>query len=109
VATGYEKWGMTGAMLAAMLLRDEMGGHTHPYAPLFAPTRPLPPLRFLRETGAVLRHYVRPTAPRCPHLGCALRYNQQEHSWDCPCHGSRFAPDGRWLNGPAVSDLSKKP
>ena len=109
VATGYEKWGMTGAMLAAMLLCDEMGGHTHPYAPLFAPTRPLPPLRFLREMGTVLRHYVRPTVPRCPHLGCALRYNQQEHSWDCPCHGSRFAPDGRWLNGPAVSDLSKKP
>jgi len=109
VATGYEKWGMTGAMLAAILLCDEIVGHPNPYAPLFTPTRPLPPLRFLRETGAVLRHYVRPTVPRCPHLGCALRYNKQEHSWDCPCHGSRFAPEGTWLNGPAVSSLSKKP
>lgn len=109
VATGYEKWGMTSAMLAAILLCDEIAGHPNPYAPLFAPTRPLPPLRFLRETGAVLRHYVRPTVPRCPHLGCALRYNKQEHSWDCPCHGSRFAPSGSWLNGPAISDLSKKP
>ena len=30
-----------------------------------------------------------PTVPRCPHMGCALKYNAAEHSWDCPCHGSR--------------------
>lgn len=108
VATGFEKWGMTSAMVAAALLRDAICERESPYAALFTPARPIPPLRFLRETGAVLRHYLRPTLPRCPHLGCALRYNRQEHSWDCPCHGSRFSPEGKLLDAPAKKGLGKK-
>lgn len=45
----------------------------------------------------------------CPHLGCIVAWNPVEQSWDCPCHGSRFAPDGQVLNGPAVSGLPTKP
>jgi Rieske Fe-S protein len=41
----------------------------------------------------------------CPHLGCIVRWNPVENSWDCPCHGSRFDPEGRVLNGPAHADL----
>lgn len=41
----------------------------------------------------------------CPHMGCVLAWNGVEHSWDCPCHGSRFAIDGCLLHGPAVKDL----
>ena len=109
VATGFGKWGMTSAMLSAMILTDLIREKPNPYAAFFSPSRPIPPLRFLRETGAVLKHYLRPTAPRCPHLGCALRYNRQEHSWDCPCHGSRFAPEGKLLDAPAMRDLKKPP
>jgi glycine/D-amino acid oxidase-like deaminating enzyme/nitrite reductase/ring-hydroxylating ferredoxin subunit len=47
-------------------------------------------------------------SPVCPHMGCDVRWNAAERSWDCPCHGSRFAPDGALLNGPAASDLSFK-
>ena len=43
-----------------------------------------------------------PTTPRCPHMGCALKYNPQEHSWDCPCHGSRFGENGKLLDNPAT-------
>jgi Rieske Fe-S protein len=45
---------------------------------------------------------------RCTHLGCLLRFNAAEHSWDCPCHGSRFAPDGAVLEGPAVEPLQQR-
>jgi glycine/D-amino acid oxidase-like deaminating enzyme/nitrite reductase/ring-hydroxylating ferredoxin subunit len=48
-------------------------------------------------------------SPRCTHLGCQVNWNSAERSWDCPCHGSRFAPNGRVLEGPAVHALERKP
>lgn len=43
----------------------------------------------------------------CPHLGCIVRWNHVEKSWDCPCHGSRFNAFGKMLNGPSLGDLSE--
>jgi len=48
-------------------------------------------------------------SPTCTHLGCRLNWNTAERSWDCPCHGSRFTPDGDVLQGPAVHRLEHKP
>jgi glycine/D-amino acid oxidase-like deaminating enzyme/nitrite reductase/ring-hydroxylating ferredoxin subunit len=51
---------------------------------------------------------VHAVSARCTHLGCLVRFNGAERSWDCPCHGSRFAVDGAVLEGPAVAPLAQQ-
>ena len=104
VATGFNKWGMTNAMVAAELLCDLVQGKVNPYAAVFDPSRtvmrPQLAVNAFESTVGILT----PTAPRCPHLGCALKYNRAEHTWDCPCHGSRFTVDGQLIDNPATDD-----
>ena len=105
VATGFNKWGMTSSMVAAMILHDMVLEKENPYASLFSPSRtilrPQLAINALEATTNLLTF----TTKRCPHLGCALKWNPQEHSWDCPCHGSRFTKTGELIDNPATDDL----
>lgn len=73
----------------------------------------------LPGNGAVVRHgllkvavyrdpagEVHECSAICPHLGGIVKWNHAEKTWDCPCHGSRFGFDGKWLNNPAITNLS---
>ncbi len=104
VATGFNKWGMTSSMAAALLLQDLILGNDNPYKDLFSPSRTVfRPQLAVNGLEAILG-IITPTVPRCPHMGCALKYNAQEHSWDCPCHGSRFGENGMLIDNPATDD-----
>ena len=52
---------------------------------------------------------LRAVSAVCTHLGCTVEFNPDEATWDCPCHGSRFATDGKVIQGPAAVNLERKP
>ena len=131
VATGYQKWGMTGAMVAATTLSQQItaagqhdNGLSDPAYELYRPQRmsltgagP-----FFTDLGHTVLHLIlqKPFAPKdpstaktkgfgptCTHLGCTLSWNPADRTWDCPCHGSRYEENGKNMAGPAIKDLIK--
>ena len=103
---GFNKWGMTSSMAAASLIADLILDRDSPCRQVFSPSRSILHPQLAVNAGESALHLLTPTRPRCPHMGCALKYNPQEHSWDCPCHGSRFDDDGALLDNPATGDLA---
>ncbi len=103
-ATGFQKWGMTGAMTAALSLTGELDKEL---SGIFKPRRTLLRKQLFINGFESAVNMLRPTAPRCTHLGCALRWNKAEKTWDCGCHGSRFTEDGKVIDGPAQNDLKR--
>lgn len=114
VATGFQKWGMTSAMVAAMIISDEIIGIKNPYGEVFSPQRLLIKAGmkdFLVDVGesamGLLKGVFKKTERKCGHMGCALVWNEDEHTWDCPCHGSRYAENGEVIDNPAQMDICK--
>lgn len=106
-AAGFNKWGMTGAMTAAMLLSDMVCGVKNEYAEVFSPSRSMLTTQLLANGFEAVVNILSFSAKRCPHLGCALKWNKSERTWDCPCHGSRFTCDGKLIDNPATGNLKK--
>ena len=104
VTTGFNKWGMTNSLVAANILCDFVKEKKNQYAEVFSPSRSVLHTQLAVNVFESTVGLLTPTEPRCPHLGCALKYNRAEHSWDCPCHGSRFSEHGELINNPATDD-----
>lgn len=109
VATGFNKWGMTSSMAAALILCDLVHGRNNPYAEVFSPSRTIMRLQLAANVLSAVAGLLTPTTKRCPHLGCALKWNKNEHTWDCSCHGSRFTADGKVIDNPANGDMKSPP
>lgn len=106
VSTGYGKWGMTSAMISAMLLTDLITGQENEFSELFSPNRTILRKQLFVNAAEAVVNLITPTVPRCPHMGCALKRNDEEKSWDCPCHGSRFDKNGKLRDNPAMKDVN---
>lgn len=106
VATGFNKWGMTSSMVAAKILCDKITGVKNPYESIFKPSRSIWHRQLLTNLTETVNNLLTFNKKRCPHLGCALEWNSTEHTWDCPCHGSRFTENGKLIEGPATGDLN---
>lgn len=148
VATGFDKWGMTNGVAAALALSGRILGGRIDWAEAFASWSPhelsgiptavqanlavglnlakgwiKPVTRIGAEAGedcgvvsgppwrleahSLVDGVERTVSPVCPHLGGIVNWNDADKSWDCPLHGSRFAPDGTLIEGPATRDLTR--
>lgn len=109
VATGFEKWGMTGSMLASRLLSAYILDKPMLHRSIYAPSRinGMMIKNFFSETGRKMKTYLsHPESPTCSHLGCPLVYNPLTDTYDCPCHGSRFDKEGKCICGPAQKNVN---
>ncbi len=105
VATGFNKWGMTLSMVSAKLLCDLILNKTNEYEEVFSPSRSVLTTQLPINIAEATIGLLTPSRRRCPHLGCALKWNSAEHTWDCPCHGSRFTESGKLIENPATGNL----
>ena len=105
VATGFNKWGMTSSMVSAMILCDMVQEKENEFADIFSPSRTILRSQLFKNIFETTSNMLIPTTKRCSHLGCALKWNPYEHTWDCSCHGSRFTENGKLIDNPATRDL----
>ena len=102
VATGFNKWGMSSSMVSAMILSDMVVGKTNEFQEVFSPHRSMLKLQLLVNGFEAITNLLTISTKRCPHMGCALKWNGPEFSWDCPCHGSRFDETGKIIDNPST-------
>lgn len=105
VATGFNKWGMTSSMVSAMILCDMVQEKENEFTDIFSPSRTILRPQLFKNIFETTSNMLIPTTKRCSNLGCALKWNPYEHTWDCSCHGSRFTENGKLIDNPATKDL----
>jgi glycine/D-amino acid oxidase-like deaminating enzyme len=107
VATGFNKWGMTGSMVAAEVLTDLIVDGKSEWQELYNPSRSILTGKLFTNFGAATKGLLSVGGPRCTHMGCKLHWNVTESTWDCHCHGSRFDEEGHVINNPAKKQMKQ--
>ncbi len=105
LASGFNKWGMSSSMVSGMILSDMVRGQRNDYADVFDPSRSMFHIQLGVNAFEAVIHLLWPTVKRCSHLGCGLKWNPDEHTWDCPCHGSRYSGNGQLIDNPAKKNI----
>jgi len=103
VATGFNLWGFTWAMISSFLLADMIEKNEE--IPLVKPKRKINKNKAIDNLKNTAKNLITLKTPRCTHLGCALKWNEIDNVYECPCHGSRYDRNGKLLNGPARKNL----
>ena len=105
MATGYNGWGVAGAKLAADLLCAQLLDYPERDAAWFSPARKAQKAvakGMAAQGAAYLAGAFHPGTPKCPHMGCRMRYDEMQRQWCCPCHGSSFTVLGECVTAPAM-------
>jgi glycine/D-amino acid oxidase-like deaminating enzyme/nitrite reductase/ring-hydroxylating ferredoxin subunit len=135
IATGFNAWGITNGTATGMMIAESILGRSSAWSDLYDPARPCPADfhkdgdsqsivaslddvspgqggvivkgedKFAVHKDASGKLHV--LSARCTHKGCTVTWNNADHTWDCPCHGSIFATDGSVLHGPARKNLAQ--
>lgn len=117
ISTGYNTWGLISGFMGGYILSDIINKKKNKYIELFSPNRNS--LGFISTYFSNIvkniEGYINginnnvdasnKLVSKCPHAKCGLRFNEIEHTWDCPCHGSRFDINGKCISGPANRDI----
>jgi len=115
VVSGFNKWGMTSSYIAAGVIVDMIKGELSVDAPfsanIYSPQRNVllaNIIETIENVGVIAASFAGNLVngnPKCPHMGCNLKWNRDEQTWDCPCHGSRFSKCGKIINNPSTEPL----
>ena len=96
---------MTSCMTASNVLLDVIEQKVTEYTKLFNPNRNMIKKDLFKNLGRYVKHLVKKSPKRCTHLGSELIWNEEEKTWECPCHGSKFTQSGEVIHNPTQQDL----
>lgn len=111
IATGFNLWGFTWAMASSFMIADMIEWNQE--YKITSPNRITLNKKLYKNIKTSLKNLISFKTTRCKHLGCSLKYNEEEKTWECPCHGSRYNINGKVLDLPSkkninITDKNKK-
>lgn len=106
VATGFNGYGMSNAMISACLLSDLFLERKNDFVKQFCPQRSYKFKPLMRQIKTAIVSYFKFGKKRCKHLGCTLTYNKHDNTYECLCHGSRYESDGKFIDDPTKKNLN---